>query len=106
MFGNCAIGSVGIEMMPSSRMTSENTDAKIGRLRKNSTTVPSTARRGEWLLPGTPGLGLALRQPAVERGALAHHPACDVLHGDDRVRPQRLARRGVERAQRFEDRKD
>ena len=43
MFGNCAMGSVGIEMSPSSRMTSEKTDAKIGRLRKKSTTMPSTS---------------------------------------------------------------
>ena len=63
MFGNCAIGSVGIEMMPSSRITRENTDAKIGRLRKNSTTVPSTARKGAWLLPEA-----FRRQPGVERG--------------------------------------
>ncbi len=38
MFGNCATGRVGIETSPSSRMTSEQTDAKIGRRKKKSTT--------------------------------------------------------------------
>ncbi len=37
MFGYCAIGKIGIETSPSSRMTKEQTDAKIGRRRKKST---------------------------------------------------------------------
>jgi hypothetical protein len=36
--GNCAIGSVGIETIPASRMINEQTAAKIGRRRKNSIT--------------------------------------------------------------------
>jgi hypothetical protein len=34
IFGYWAIGSVGIDMSPSSRMTSEQTHAKIGRRTK------------------------------------------------------------------------
>ncbi len=36
--GNCAIGSVGIAMIPTSKMTAEQTAAKIGLRTKNSIT--------------------------------------------------------------------
>ena len=39
MFGNCAIGSVGIATTPRSKMTSEQTVAKTGRRRKKSITT-------------------------------------------------------------------
>jgi len=42
MFGNCAIGSVGIATTPSSKMTSAHTVAKTGRRRKKSITKDST----------------------------------------------------------------
>ena len=34
--GNCEIGRVGISTSPASRITTEQTDAKIGRWRKKS----------------------------------------------------------------------
>jgi len=35
MFGNCATGSVGMEIAPMSKMIAEQTEAKIGRVMKN-----------------------------------------------------------------------
>src|SRR5947209_1245871 len=92
MFGNCAIGSVGIEISPSSRMTSENTDAKIGRRRKKSTTKPWTEPNREWLLG-----------PAGEGADFADDAARDVLHRYGSMLAQHVADPGLERVQRVED---
>jgi hypothetical protein len=38
IFGYCAIGKIGIDTAPTSKITSEHTVAKIGRRKKNSIT--------------------------------------------------------------------
>src|ERR1700681_3633995 len=97
IFGNCAIGSVGMEINPSSRITSEKTDAMMGRCRKKSTTEPS---------PGTEAAGLLGRRgrgdPIVERDDVPDDAAGHVLHRDGGVRAQGLTRRGFEHPQRVE----
>ena len=81
MFGNCAIGSVGIETSPSSKITSEHTEAKIGRRRKKSITKlgPNPVLRGCF------GVG----ERPVGRGDLAHDAARDVADRHDSMLPQR-----------------
>src|SRR5665213_1178756 len=101
MFGNCAIGSVGMEMSPSSRITSENTDAKMGRRRKKSITKPWTKLSSA----GFPSTGSGRPgEPAFQRDDLTDHATGNIFHRDDSMLPQRGARRGFEHAQRLERR--
>src|SRR5476649_2014919 len=46
--GNCAIGNVGIATRPISKITSEATDAKIGRFKKKSITLFWTQPIARW----------------------------------------------------------
>src|SRR5580658_10820244 len=104
MFGYCAIGSTGSATRPKSRITSEQTAAKIGRRRKKSTTKVGTSLRSAGLLAERVAQTEFCGEPAVQRGDLADDLPGHAAHRDPRVRGERGAGIRLEQVQRLEQR--